>query len=82
MTDQTQLSKSYLIEGQLMHLIKKSENRQKELERMYNATPREITEESYKIQSAMCYGATTQLMICLTCYDNPLSNFLSEEKKK
>ncbi len=75
-------TKAYLIEGQILHQLKKMRDREAELTKMYKAKPREITEESYKIQMAMCYGATTQLMIVLSCHDNELSNFQAEEEKE
>ena len=75
-------SRSYLIEHQAMHLIKKQEKRLKEIEEMRAKTPYEITDADYWAAFYLANGAITQLMICLSCYDNPQSNFLAEEEKE
>lgn len=78
-------SKAFMIEAQIMHQIKKQEKRIKELDAMLNHKDKhgnpdpEITKESYNNQWWMCQGAITQLMIVLTCYDNPLSNYSTQE---
>lgn len=75
-------SKAYLLEGQIMHQIRKQQKRLEDLDVMRKKEKPEITEQDYWNAFYSCHGAITQLMICLTCHDNPLSNFLSDEKKK
>ena len=81
MDDKNKHSKAYLIECQIMHQIKKQQNRLDELDAMRKKEKPEITETDYWNAFYSCHGAITQLMIVLTCYDNPLSNFLAEEKQ-
>ena len=73
-------NKAFLLEGQILHQIKKKKLRLLELDRMRNADPKEITEEGYWAGFYGCHGAIDSLTMCLTCHDNPLSNFLCEEK--
>jgi hypothetical protein len=80
MTTNTKDSKAFLIEGQLLHQIRKQQKRLNEINAMRNANPREITEKDYWAAFYSCNGAITQLMICLTAYDNPLSNFIHKEE--
>jgi len=74
-------SKSYLIEAQIMHQIKMQEKRLTEIEEMRNKIPCELPEKEYWTAFYYAHGAINQLMIVLTCYDNPLSNFLAYESK-
>jgi len=80
MADEFKNQRFYLLEGQILHQIKKQEARLDKLKEMYNAEPKEITEEGYWAAFYSCHGAITQLTICLTAHDNPLSNFLSEKR--
>lgn len=73
-------TKGYLLEGQILHQIKKQKARLADMDRMRKADPKEITEDGYWAAFYSCQGAIDQLMICLTCHDNPLSNFLCDEK--
>lgn len=75
-------TKAYLMENQLLHQVKKLQERQKEIDRMVNADPREIPKDMYDKLSHRCDGGITQLLILLTCHDNPLSNFEAEQKKE
>lgn len=79
MAEEFKNQRFYLLEGQILHQIKKQEARLEDIKRMRNADPREITEEGYWAAFHSCNGAIMQLLICLTAHDNPLSNFLSEK---
>ncbi len=74
-------NKAYLIEGQILFQINKLRRRLLELKRMRDAEEPEITQADYRNAFYSCSGAIDQLMICLTSYDNPLSNFIAQEKK-
>ena len=70
------MNKAQLLEGQILHQIKKQEGRLAQLKTMLEK--KEITPRHYERQWFMCKGAIDQLTLILTCYDNPLSNFLSK----
>lgn len=69
-------NKAQLMEGQILHQIEKQRQRIEELVKL--AKDGHITSQSYDRQWYMCKGAIDQLTLVLTCYDNPLSNFLSK----
>lgn len=79
-------SKAFMLESQIMHQIRKLQKKLDALDGLMARTDRkgnpdpEYTVEQYWIKFYSYNACIMQLMIVLTCHDNPLSNYSSQEQ--
>lgn len=72
-------SKFFMLESQIMFQIKELEEKMEYNQEEYDKG--NLTEKHYKFNLTRYKGAQDYLMIMLTIYDNPLSNFIAQERK-